>query len=352
MQFRRYWYIITHWEFWPEQILYFPVYMRYAVDVFRFKSPFYFTAVNPGMETGGFVSCSKHKQLCQLPEDNIPFTCFFKHGTRYQEVCSELKIQNLEFPLIVKPDMGERGKDVLLVNNLNELEEAVQIQKSDFLIQQYLDYPFEAGVFVVRLPEKRWRVVSITLKEFLSVRGDGLSTIAALLRNNPRAIVAGEKRVAAMHNHSQVPAQGEVVYVQPIGNHNRGTTFIDGRSLLNEQIEAEAERLASCISGFHYGRFDLRCTSEEDFLQGKNWKVLEINGASAEPAHIYQPGFSLSEAWRTVSLHWKWIAEIAKYNMHKGYKPYTYDEFSQAWKLYSRKRTVKSEDRIGLIITS
>lgn len=286
------------------------------------------------METGGLVACSKYKQLSQLSKDSIPITCYFPGGTVMNKVLIEIRHSGLSFPLIVKPDMGERGNGVYLVQNEEELKKAVDAQKLGFLVQQYMDYPFEAAVFVIKLPQKEWQVVSITTKAFLNVHGDGVSTVAELLQKNIRAQIAGSAKLPALVSDHRVPAKGEKIMVQPIGNHNRGTAFIDSGHLLNGKITQEAARLASQIDGFYYGRFDLRSTSQEDFIDGKNWKILEVNGVNAEPTHVYMSGFSFYKAWKTMLIHWKWIELIARENIRQGKRPDNFRKFMQYWHLY------------------
>ena len=72
--------------------------------------------------------------------------------------------------------------------------------------------------------------------------------------------------------------------------------------------------IAIQINGFYYGRIDLKAPSLQDFLEGKNLKILEVNGVNSEPAHIYQPGFSLWQAWKILMHHWHLIFQISKTN--------------------------------------
>ena len=47
-------------------------------------------------------------------------------------------------------------------------------------------------------------------------------------------------------------------------------------------------------------------------MKGKNFKILELNGAKSEPAHIYHPGFPISEAYKVVFEHCNEIYTIAQ----------------------------------------
>ncbi len=52
----------------------------------------------------------------------------------------------------------------------------------------------------------------------------------------------------------------------------------------------------------------------ESLLTGKDFTLMEINGVNAEPAHIYDPSFSLLKAYRDIFSHMKIIYEISKQN--------------------------------------
>ena len=98
--------------------------------------------------------------------------------------------------------------------------------------------------------------------------------------------------------------------------------------------------LLGSMPGVYYGRFDMRIGSWEELRKGENIRVLEFNGASSDPAHIYQPGYSLFRAYRDMAFHWKAMRQIAIQNRERGYKPMTFRQIIAALILYFRyKRT-------------
>jgi hypothetical protein len=58
---------------------------------------------------------------------------------------------------------------------------------------------------------------------------------------------------------------------------------------------------------------------------------MELNGVGSEPAHIYQPGFSIREAYRVLFFHWKQLFEISRKNRKLGVE---YMSLSEAWSKY------------------
>ena len=51
---------------------------------------------------------------------------------------------------------------------------------------------------------------------------------------------------------------------------------------------------------------------------GKNFSILEFNGAGAEPNHIYDCGMSYTNAVKEIARHWKDLYEIGKINKKRG----------------------------------
>ena len=79
--------------------------------------------------------------------------------------------------------------------------------------------------------------------------------------------------------------------------------------------------------GFFIGRFDLKFPNMESVKAGKNFKILELNGVTGEPLHIYQPNFSLFKAWKTIFTLYNLMFQIGKLNYRRGYRPYTFGKF-------------------------
>ena len=65
---------LTHWEYWPYQVVYFPVYFQYLYYVIRTRSFFYFNASNPTIKNGGFFMESKKEIYDLIPSEYYPKT--------------------------------------------------------------------------------------------------------------------------------------------------------------------------------------------------------------------------------------------------------------------------------------
>jgi hypothetical protein len=331
---------LSYWEFWPWPVIYFPI-MLYGVWLsLKARSPFFFFSVNPGIESGGLLIESKKDILDLIPDELKPKTLFFKFPASFDEIIEKMNNNALHFPVIAKPDYGERGWMVEKIEDLEELKNYINQIRVNMLIQEFIDLPVELGIFYYRFPgSSRGQISSIVGKELLHVIGDGKSAVRDLIKTNPRArlhLKELERRHKGLLNH--VPARREKVELLSIGNHCRGATFINRNDLIDRQLEEMVNSFARNIPGFYYGRFDIRCSSIDTLKQGRSFKILELNGGKSEPAHIYHPGSSLLEAYRVLFYHWQTLFRIAMKNHQNGY---TFPSFKEGWKVWKKYRSYK-----------
>ncbi|MEP3387571.1 MAG: hypothetical protein ABJO02_05250 [Reichenbachiella sp.] len=320
------WAKIFRWEFWPFSVFYFPVMFYWAWLSLKTRSFFFFTASNPSIEFGGMLGESKDKIFNLISDQYIPKTYKLNPNVDRESFVERLKMEGLDYPFILKPDIGERGWMVELIKSKHELNEYLERIQVDFLVQEYVPYELELGVFYYRYPNcDHGTVSSIVIKDMLSVTGDGVRTVADLMTDDARAKMHLENlRVKKPDLLKQIPKRGEKVELNPIGNHSRGTTFLNGNHLIDSRLIKVFDRISAAIDGFYFGRYDLRCRSVEDLYQGEHFKILELNGAGAEPAHIYQPGFSLIQAYKDIIHHLKVLADISMLNKKNGIPYYSF----------------------------
>lgn len=268
---------------------------------------------------GGMFGESKFDLLTKIPVELRPVTIYVKQPVTPEGVLDLMELGKLTFPLILKPDIGERGYFVIKVNSLDDVRTYLEGMKFDFLIQEMVNLPLEFGVFYKRLPNnENGNVISLVMKEMLSVVGDGHSTLKELILHNDRAKLQWHilKNKFSSRLADVIPA-GEKIEVVSIGNHCLGTKFLNGNHLITPRLSKTFDDISKKVDGFFFGRYDLRCSSIEALYEG-DIKVLELNGCGAEPAHIYDPDFPLLKAVNTLILHWRSIFEIARQNEGKG----------------------------------
>ncbi len=303
----------TRYEFWPFWFFYAPLTPWYIYKIFQAGAPAYFCSANPTMKWGGFIDYSKIDLLNQIDKNYKPKTIFFEEFTTQENP--------FDFPFIAKPNLGERGIGVELIRNKIDWKNYLEQNNRDLILQKYIQSNFELDVFYVRLPkEKNGKILSITAKDFLTFTGDGKSTLKELIEQNLRAFYRKEYLFKRFQNElNSVLQKDEKLLVEPIGNHSRGTTFLDGSSLKTSKLEKTIDQIAKKIDGFYYGRIDLKAKSLEDFQNG-NFVILEINGANSEATHIYDPNFNLIKAYKEVIKHLNYQHKIATQNHQLGVK--------------------------------
>ncbi|MEQ8362227.1 MAG: hypothetical protein RH948_05105 [Cyclobacteriaceae bacterium] len=313
---------LKSWEYWPFGIVQGPVIIYWLWLSLKARSLFFFSASNPSILTGGMFGESKFSVLQKLPAAYQPKSILVNHPTTAEALIQTLDKEGFSFPVIFKPDLGERGWMVKKIKSESDLRNYVSQAKWDFIVQDYISLPLEFSVYYARHPEEEnGKVTSITKKEMLSVKGDGKSTLQELIFNKDRAKLQWEvlKNTFA-HQLTTVPTLGEEIELVGIGNHCLGTTFLDNNHLITEKLSTSFDRISKHVKGFYFGRYDLRAASLQDLEEG-NIMVMELNGCGAEPSHIYQPGSSFFKAVNYLFIHWRTIYAISVAN-HKRGVPY------------------------------
>jgi len=314
---------LFNYEYWTWWVFFLPVVPYWAYLALRNRSLTYFTTVNPCIPDGGVFGESKMDILNQIAPHYLPASLFVPLHQPFEWVLETLKNRSVSFPLVAKPDVGGRGFRVERMDTQQALQTYLAAAIMPVILQEFVDYELELGVMYARLPgQPKGRVTSITQKEFLTVTGDGRSTIGELLAQSTRAQMAmGElrKRINGQWN-VVVPARTTRL-VQPIGNHCLGTKFLNANYLINSQLSQVFDNIALPITGFYYGRFDLKVSNLADLYAGRNIKIMELNGATSEPGHIYDPSYRLWKAYRDVMQHMKIVADISAANRKLGVQP-------------------------------
>lgn len=310
---------LSHWEYWPFHVVYAVVYPYWLWLCLKARSFFFFPAANPSLKNGGFLMESKKEIYELIPDGYYPKTVFFRKGISLERLRQTVITSGFLFPLVGKPDIGMRGMAVKKLNNWKELYEYAAGSKVDFLIQEFVVYGLEAGIFYYRHPnETKGRISGIVSKEFLTIEGDGRSTVLELLQKEKRYILQIEQLEKQIADQLvEVLPTGSKKILVPYGNHSRGAKFIDDSHLINDSLVDSIDKICQRIEGFYYGRLDIRFQSWQDLNEGKNFSIIELNGAGSEPTHIYDPKHSIFFAWKEIIRHWNILYEISRQNKDK-----------------------------------
>ena len=315
---------LFNWEYWSFHAVYAPLYPYWLYLCIKARSFFFFNTSNPAIKNGGFLMESKKEIYDLIPFEYYPSTLFFKTGTSLEEIIESIKQRNLKYPLVGKPDIGMKGKMVKKLENENDLINYAVDSKVDFLVQEFVSYQNEVGIFYYRYPNQaRGYISGIVRKEFLSVKGDGISTIEELLLKNKRAVLQLPILIKTENDRMNIVLKNdEELILVPYGNHVRGAKFLDDSHLIDEVLTTTVDSICKKVNGFYFGRLDIRYNDWEELKQGKNFSIIELNGSGSEPTHIYDPRHSIFWAWKEIAKHWRILYRISKLNHQIHKTPY------------------------------
>ena len=312
---------LLHWEHWPTLVYYIPLLPFFIWRSLKAGHPFFYAITNPAILFAGNGTESKFKTLDLLPDSLVPKSILFTKNDNLSKLKKSLELNGFVFPIIAKPDIGFRGYLVKKINSFAELQTYLQHIKEDVILQEFIPYDNELGIFYHRIPgHKKGKITSVTIKKFIKIKGDGQLNISQLIENDDRAFLYADLFHALHKNKLEyVLNKGEEITLSVIGNHSKGTQFINGNYLINDDLEDFTDKICHQIKDWYYGRLDIKFNSYDKLLKEQEYKILEVNGIISEPTHIYDAtyeGASFYQALKSINSHWKIMAKIAR-KLHK-----------------------------------
>ncbi|MCZ6675034.1 MAG: alpha/beta fold hydrolase, partial [Verrucomicrobia bacterium] len=139
------WLRISRWEFWPLWMFYPPVVIYIAWLGLKHRSFAWFTATNPGMPLSGLVLESKQQILKALQPAGVTIPEF---AVIPQSLTPEARMERLEalqqnsalgYPVVLKPDVGERGFGVAVIRSKKQARAYFEKSRDDIIVQEYID---------------------------------------------------------------------------------------------------------------------------------------------------------------------------------------------------------------------
>jgi len=303
-----------------------------------------FTAANPAILAGGFIGESKFDILQRLAAAGEFVARSSLLDGRLSTADKILAVrrfmvdERLTFPIVLKPNHGQRGSGVVVVQSADVLESCVRQSRVDTIVQEYVDGP-EFGVFYYRHPsEPHGRIFSVTEKKFPAVIGDGRRTLEQLILQDERAVCSARLYCDRHRDKlSVVLPDGESHQLAELGTHCRGALFLDGAWALTPDLEERVDSISRDFDGFYFGRFDVRVHGGIDaFRAGSGFKIIELNGVTSEATHIYDPETPLMRAYAVLMSQWRLAFEIGAQNQRRGAAPTSMGELLKLVAEYRR----------------
>ena len=326
-------------EFWPAWLFYMPSLPWLAWYAVRY-GPMTFTCVNPGIPNGGGVVGESKHQIMRGFGDRAAGVLAYRYvraggGERGDAVIRMIDEDGAlgGYPVILKPDSGQRGHGVKLANNAGDVRAYFGSMTRDAIVQRFSSAPVELGVLWARLPEAGraieecgGEIISVTRKVFPVIEGDGERTLSELIWHHPRYRMQAAvflKRFAGQVD--RVLGAGENMSLGMAGNHAQGTMFTDGRGLVTGAFAEQIDTLARAYcdpetgSGLDFGRFDIRFASEDAVRAGGDMDVIELNGTMSESSHMYDPDRSALWAYGVLIRHWGRLYRVGHARRQEGH---------------------------------
>ena len=341
---------IFDWEAWPFELLYLPLTVFLFWYIIKSRSVWFFTSSNPGLTFGGLEGEPKKEMYDLLPEGAYPTTFNVLPGEEIALIQKKLREYKIEYPFIVKPEIGGQGILLRKIDNGKALQHYHALMPWEYMIQSLVHYPMEVSVFYIRHPADQKGIVTGFLHKIpLFVTGSGTETLQHLVSRHPK----GEKRLEELYGkHSErwndVLEKDEKYMLSYAANHNRGAQFVDLKEHIDNKLAEVFDVISLRINDFFYGRYDIMCTNIDDLKAGKNFTILEYNGCGAEPNHFYDTGYTLIGAYKEILKHWKALYQICKYNREHGVKPWPFQKGRKF--LVNARKHIKEMKAVDLII--
>jgi membrane protein DedA with SNARE-associated domain len=319
----------SQWEFWPAWIFYPPVAVYCMWQGIRHGSFSLPTVANVNQKNGGIIGESKIGILSELTKTFPEVTAdafLIEAGSiatrmdRVTELCVQHKIA---MPFVLKPDTAQRGAGFKKIQAMDEARAYLSQVSVPVVLQRYVAAPKEAGIFYYRFPgEAKGRVLGITRKMFPHVTGDGIRTVRELIEADPRARLIAHTYLKRFGTEAErIFSKGERFRLVEAGNHCQGCEFQDGSDLFSEQLLNTFDFISQNLCGFFVGRFDVRYWDDDELRAGKNFQIIELNGAASEATNIYDSHNSLWSAYGTLFRQWRIVFAIGAANRRRGFQP-------------------------------
>lgn len=334
---------LSFFEFWPAWLFYAPVWLWIGCLMIRHRSIRAPLVANPGFPAGGLVGERKSNLFARLrgPERvHLPAYIVVDRSEELidallRAVQAQLEAEGLNFPLVAKPDVGCRGAGVRPICSLTDLRQYIEDFPvgETFLLQRMVEAEGEAGVFYVREPgAAQGRILSLTLKYFPHVVGDGCSTLRELILADWRAGKVPWLYLTRFEGElDRVLSIGASKRLVFSGSHSKGAIFRNGNAHITKAMRARFDAIADGIEGFHFGRFDVRFANFAAFQRGEEFAIIEYNGAGAEMTHIWDSRTTLLEAWRVLRVQFSLLFRIGAANHRRGARPESWRDFFRQW---------------------
>lgn len=313
----------------PKWAIVIPLIAQWVLLSLRYRATVLPSAANPAITSGGLVGEGKMEYFrCMGAHARSRTAChdsFIVQPERADaDAAACMARAGLAFPIIAKPDLGWCGFGVRRIDTPSGLAEylAGYPPGERLMLQTYLPWEGEAGVFYVREPgQASGRLLGLALRDFPRVTGDGQRSVDQLVARDPRLRrLTGDPLHRVEYRGEQVPRPGQVLRLATIGSTRVGGLYRDGQALITPQLTRAIDAIARDMEEFHFGRFDLRYQSAEALMAGQGFLIIEVNGAGSEAIEAWDPATGPFAAYARIMRKQALLFRIAAANRARGFR--------------------------------
>lgn len=255
---------------------------------------------------GGWASVSSRDQ-CKLSESKEDVRlllrargCNTTVGKRFrleEKGAAQAYAEELEYPVVVKPEGGHKGHGVAKVSSFGEFElawESLAKEGCQIIVEKF----FQAHEY--RFTCVKGRVRGVVLRRPASVVGDGVSSVDELIvrKNSLRSsrmaappievddVLRSVLRAKSMSLQS-VPALGELVVLRDNSNVSMGGEAVDVTADVHPGYVDAINRAAAPFCELLWSGWDVLIKDIKAPPDTDNWCVIEVNGSPMISLHHY-----------------------------------------------------------------
>jgi hypothetical protein len=328
----------NYWENWNPHIYTMPIYIGTLLKcLIKFMNPMDILKANYKFDCGG-VSLSKYDDFNSLNDQSyfLKYDLIKTNEDILIKVEQFLKKNNLDYPVILKPNNGRTGMGIIKVENKKHLIDLKSKIIEPMMIQEYCNKK-EFGVFFYRLKGKA-KIFSINSKELPYVIGNGKDNVFDLVNNDP--FLKNYSYYFRKH-FNYIPKNKEKFILLYIGNHSKGCVFKDIPVLNTDKLVNLLDKISG--KGYNYGRFDVMSQDINSLKEGKI-KIIEVNGIHSLSTSYLDPKNSLLKALKILNKQSSILVKVA-YENRKKKRNMTFNQFLKL-NLLREKSISKIEESI------
>lgn len=303
---------IKHHEFWHPRVFEAPYYVYLGFQCLKHRvSVKNLAKANYGLNHGEIGIGSKYETQTAFDQSFFMPTVLLENTLSVDQKKRQMYdfVERHGYPVLLKSDVGCVGKGICKIATPEDIEAKGPLLLGNYLLQKFTSKPFECGVFFVRKNGEP-AITGINVKHFPSVVGNGKDTLLTLARSHDRFTEHWHAFLQSIDG-DEVLANGEEKSLSFIGSHTLGCKFTDDTDLVTPELETALFAFFESQPGFNFGRVDLKADNEDALKRG-DFVVIEVNGIASLPTHMFDPKYSLLQAYKLFFQHARLLVTIAK----------------------------------------